>query len=135
MRAPADLVKIRDSVAMVGRLSDNLAHIGPFRIGLDGVLSWIPGVGEIYSACAAGFILGQAVRARVPIHVLLGCAALMAARTGVSVAPLAGPLVADVFLAHRWSARMVVRAIDKKLGALPPPNSAAGELEGLGALR
>ena len=44
----AELVRLRDSVALVGRLSDSLVHFGPFRLGLDGVLSWIPGVGELY---------------------------------------------------------------------------------------
>jgi hypothetical protein len=124
IRAPEpDLLAIRRSVATVGRLSDGLIRMGPFRLGLDGVLSWIPGVGEIYSAGAAAFIIVQGVRARVPLHVLLGCAALMGSRTVVAAVPLAGPLAADLFLAHRLSARMVVRAIDKMLpvDVLPPP--------------
>jgi hypothetical protein len=111
----ADLVKIRDSVAMVGRLSDSLVRLGPLRLGLDGVLSWIPGVGEIYSMAAAAFIIVQALRARVPIHVVLICAALMGCRTLISVAPLAGPAAADLFTAHRWSARLVIQAIDRRL--------------------
>jgi hypothetical protein len=110
-------------VATVGRLSDSLVRFGPFRLGLDGVLSWIPGVGEVYSTGAAVFIIVQGVRARAPLHVLVACAALMGGRTLVSAVPLAGPLAADLFLAHRLSAGMVVRAIDKMLpaGAVPPP--------------
>jgi hypothetical protein len=110
-----DLASIRNSVEAVGRLSDSLVRLGPFRLGVDGVLSWIPGVGEIYSTGAAAFIIVQGVRARVPVHVLLACAALMGSRTLVSAVPLAGPAVADLFLAHRLSAKMVVRAIDKRL--------------------
>jgi hypothetical protein len=115
------LLTIRHSVAAVGKLSDSLVRFGPFRLGLDGVLSWIPGVGELYSTGAAAFIIVQGVRARVPVHVLVGCAALMGSRTVVSAVPLAGPLAADLFLAHRLSAKMVVRAIDKMLpaGAVP----------------
>ena len=30
--------------------------------------------------------------------------------------PIAGALFADVFTAHKWAARMVVRAIDQRLG-------------------
>jgi hypothetical protein len=111
------LLTIRHSVAAIGRLSDSLVRFGPFRLGLDGVLSWIPGVGEIYSTGAAAFIIVQGVRARVPVHVLVACAALMGSRTVVSAVPLAGPLAADLFLAHRLSAKMVVRAIDKMLPA------------------
>lgn len=112
---PADLVRIRDSVALVGRLSDSLVRFGPFRLGLDGVLSWIPGLGEVYSTAAAGFILVQGVRARIPLQTLAVCAVLMGSRTMISAVPLAGPALADIFLAHRISAKLVVRAIDAML--------------------
>jgi hypothetical protein len=114
---PAELVKIRDSVAMVGRLSDSLVRFGPFRLGIDGVLSWIPGVGEFYSTGAAIFILVQALRAHVPVGTILTCAVMMGGRTVVSAVPLAGPAAADLFTAHRWSARLVVQAIDRMLPA------------------
>ena len=110
-----ELLKIRESVQSVGRLSDSLVHFGPFRLGVDGVLSWIPGVGEAYSLLAGGFIIAQGVRARVPAPVLLTCAALMGSRTVVSAVPLAGAVAADLFTAHRWSAKLVIQAIDKML--------------------
>ncbi len=113
--SPAELVRIRDSVALVGRLSDSLVRLGPFRLGLDGVLSWIPGVGELYSTAAAVFIIAQGLRARVPLHILAICAAMMGSRTVVSAIPLAGPVGADVFLANRMSARLGVKAIDAML--------------------
>jgi len=116
-RSAAELARIRDSVALVGRLSDSLVRLGPFRIGIDGVLSWIPGLGEAYSTAAAAFILVQGLRAGVPLHILVICAALMGGRTLVSAVPLAGPVAADLFVAHRWSAKLVVRAIDAKLPA------------------
>jgi len=121
----ADLLSIRNSVETVGRLSDSLVRFGPLRLGLDGVLSWIPGVGELYSTAAAAFILAQGVRARVPVPTLLACAVLMASRTVISAAPLAGPAVADLFLAHRISARLVVKAIDAMLttGSSPAPRT------------
>ena len=57
MKSDADLRSIRDSVALVGRLSDSLVHIGPFNLGLDGVLAWVPGLGDLYSTLAGGFIV------------------------------------------------------------------------------
>ncbi len=115
--AGPDLERIRRSVEMVGRLSDGLIRIGPWGIGIDGVLSWIPIVGEVYSAAAGGFILIQGARARVPLRVLLGAAGLLASRMAFDAVPLAGPLAADLFIAHKWSARMVVKAIEKKMAA------------------
>lgn len=114
-RSPVELARIRDSVAIVGRLSDSLVRLGPLRLGVDGALSWIPGLGEAYSMIAGGFIIIQGLRAGVPLHLLAVCALLMASRTTVSAIPLAGPLAADLFTAHRWSAKLVIRAIDAQL--------------------
>jgi hypothetical protein len=112
---PEELIRIRDSVAVIGRLSDGLFRLGPLRLGIDGVLSWIPGIGELYSTGAAVFIIAQGVRAKVPVQTLAVCAALMGSRTVISAVPLAGPLAADFFLAHRISARLVIKAIEAKL--------------------
>ena len=114
-RSPHELARIRDSVAIVGRLSDSLVRFGPFRLGVDGVLSWVPGLGEAYSTIAGAFIVVQGFRAGVPLHILLLCAGLMASRTTVTAIPLAGPLAADLFTAHRWSAKLVIREIDAQL--------------------
>ncbi len=79
------------------------------------MLAWVPGVGEIYSAGAATFILAQGVRAGVPAGVLGVAGALMASRTVITAVPIAGALAADLFTTHRWAAKLVVAAIDRKL--------------------
>jgi hypothetical protein len=109
----AELIAIRASLERIARLSDGLIRIGPWGLGLDGILSWIPGLGELYSICAATFILAQGVRAQVPLATLLVAATLMGGRTVISALPFAGPLVADMFTLHRMSVRLIVRAIDK----------------------
>jgi hypothetical protein len=103
----------------VGRLSDNIVHLGPFSLGVDGVLSWVPGVGEIYSTVAGAFIVVQGARAGVPLPILATATALLTCRTFISAVPLAGAAFADVFTAHKWAAGMIVRAIDQRLGAGP----------------
>jgi hypothetical protein len=112
-----DLENLRKSVELVGKLSDSVVGVGPFSIGLDGVLSWIPGLGEIYSAAAGTFIIVQGVRAGVPKRTLALAAGLMLSRTAISAVPLAGPLAADMFMAHKWSAKMVASAIERKIAA------------------
>lgn len=113
-RAP-DLLAIRRNVDRMGRLSDSIVHLGPFSLGLDGVLSWIPAVGEIYSAGAAAYLLTQGVRARVPIGTLGVAAALMAGRTVITAIPFVGPAASDLLTMHKWSAKLIVAAIDRKL--------------------
>jgi hypothetical protein len=57
----------------------------------------------------------------VPISVLLVCAGLMLSRTAVSAIPVAGSAAADLFTAHKWSARLIVRAIEKRLAGPVEP--------------
>lgn len=125
-RSDAELRSIRDSVSLVGRLSDGLIRVGPFSLGIDGVLSWIPAVGEFYSLGAGVFILAQGVRAGVPATVLARAGLILAVRTFGDAVPLAGPIFADLFTAHKWAARMVVQAIDERLGE--PVQPARGPL-------
>ncbi len=115
-KSASELQALRDSVHWVGRLSDNIVRLGPFSLGIDGLLSWIPGVGELYSTAAGAFIVIQGARAGVPVSILLTAAALLACRTLISGVPVAGAAFADVFTAHRWAAGMIVRAIDRELG-------------------
>ena len=117
----AELLAIRKRVEQVGKLSDGLVKLGGLRLGLDGVLAWIPGVGELYSTAAGGYIIYQGFRAGVPVGTLASCAALLLGRTTVTAVPLAGPLAADFFTAHRWSVKLILKAIDQKLAAMGSP--------------
>ncbi len=119
MRERPDLQILKASVERVGRLSDGLFRLGPISIGLDGILSWIPGAGEIYGVAAAAFILIQGARARVPVHILITCAAMMGGRTVISAIPWVGPAIADLITTHKWSARLIARAIDRRAGSIP----------------
>ena len=96
--------------------------MGPFRLGAEAALSWIPGVGEIYGGAAAAFLLIQGARARVPLSTLAITAALMGGRTLITAVPFAGPLAADALALHGLSARMIVRAIDARMGVETAPD-------------
>ncbi len=132
-----DLQAIRASVELVGRLSDGLLRLGPLNLGLDAVFSWIPGLGEIYSAAAAGFLIVQGVRARVPVSTLALAGALMGGRTLITAIPVAGAAAADLLTAHRWSARLIVAAIDRRIAAEaggPTREAGAPEWRGRGSV-
>jgi hypothetical protein len=119
-RTMDDIARIRRSIEQAGRWSDGLFRVGPVRIGLDGLLAWIPllPAGAAYSLLAGGFLLIQGYRARAPWGVLARVAVLLGLRTAVtllgeSVLPLmVVELAVDLFRAHRWSADLLVRAID-----------------------
>jgi len=124
MRQEPDLHAIRRSLEIIGRLSDGIIQIGPFGFGLEALFDWIPGVGEVYGVGAAAFIIVQGVRARVPVPTLVLAGALMSARTLISAVPLAGPLAADILTLHRYSANLLIAAIDRMLAerAEAPPS-------------
>ncbi len=117
-RTSPDLQAIRASVATVGRLSDGLLRVGPLRLGLDAAFSWIPGAGEVYSAAAATFLIVQGVRAGVPLSTLVLAGALMGGRTMITAVPLAGPAAADLLALHGLSARLIIRAIDRRIAGV-----------------
>ena len=81
-----ELHNIRNNVERVKKLSDNVVGIGPLGIGLDGLLTWIPGAGELYSLGAGGLIVFDAVRARAaPMIVIQICAIILITSSSRSV--------------------------------------------------
>ena len=114
-RTQIDVHNGRASIETISRISDNLIGIGPVGIGLDGILAWIPGVGEIYSLGAGAALVVQGYRARVPASVLTQAALLVSVRTLSNVFPILGGVFVDLFRGHRMAAKMLVRAIDDTL--------------------
>ena len=63
-RSIRDIEKIWSNVEGVKKLSDRAIGFGPFKVGMDGLLTWIPVVGTAYSVGAAGWLLIQAAQAK-----------------------------------------------------------------------
>jgi hypothetical protein len=82
-------------IGFVSRLMDDLVPIPGTsqRIGLDPVLGLVPGVGDLVSAIAGGWIIVEAVRFGIPGVVLLR----MAWNTAVDLVVGAIPLLGDLF--------------------------------------
>lgn len=124
----------RRDLERVGRLSDDLVRVGPFRFGWDAALEFIPVVGEVYSLGAGAWILAAGRRAHAPAGTLAVAAALVGARTAVGafdVVPgvgLIGDAVAGLFRGHRMAAGMLVKAIDRTHYVEGPSSPEAGRL-------
>lgn len=117
-RTIGDIEKIWTNVEGMKKLSDKVIGIGPFGIGLDGLLTWVPVVGTAYSVGAAGWLFVQAARVKASP----GTLARMAAYLGLdSVTTLIGevpfldfvPSVADVlFRGHLMAAKALQKDIE-----------------------
>ena len=117
-RTIGDIEKIWTNVEGMKKLSDKVIGIGPFGIGLDGLLTWVPVVGTAYSVGAAGWLFLQAAKVKASP----GTFARMAAYLGLdSVTTLIGevpfldfvPSVADVlFRGHLMAAKALQKDIE-----------------------
>jgi hypothetical protein len=117
-RTIGDIEKIWSDVERVKKMSDRVIGLGPFGIGLDGLLTWIPVVGTVYSVGTAGWLLLQARRARAgpaTIARMVGYLGLDSAATIVGELPFLDfiPSVADVlFRGHLLAAKALQQDIE-----------------------
>jgi len=115
-RTIGDIEKIWTNVEGVKKLSDRAVGVGPFGIGLDGLLTWVPVVGTVYSVGAAGWLLMQAVRVKASpatIARMAGYLGLDSATTAVGeVVPFVPDVVDFFFPGHLMAAKALQKDIE-----------------------
>ncbi len=89
------------------------------KVGLDGVLGLIPGVGDALAGTLGAYIVLEAWRAGIPKSQLLAMALRLGADTGVGMIPIAGDLW-DFFYAANSKNLKVVKAHLEKQGVMLP---------------
>ncbi len=117
-RTIGDIEKIWTNVESIKKLSDRVIGIGPFGVGMDGLLTWIPLVGSAYTIGAAGWLIIQAVRAKAAPGTLVqmaGYLGLDSVTTAVGEVPFLDfvPSVVDVlFPGHLMAAKALQKDIE-----------------------
>jgi hypothetical protein len=111
--------RIWRSVNVVKRLSDRIVGIGPFGLGIDGVLAWVPGAGPIYTVGAGAFLIGQALRSGASVSTMSRMVAYLAADTATSAVPFVGWAVDTLFPGHYMAATALQKDIEDRHGAPP----------------
>lgn len=100
----------------IKRLSDRLIGIGPFGLGLDGVLAWVPGVGLAYGLGAGGLLLFHGLQAKASAATLARMAAYLAADNLSDTVPVLGWAVDTLFPGHLMAAKALQKDIEAKHG-------------------
>ena len=111
--------RIWRSVDRVKALSDRVIGFGPFGVGMDGVLTFIPGAGLVYTVGAGGFLLVQALRTGASVGTLARMAAYLAVDTATTEIPIVGDAVDLFFPGHLMAAKALQKDIEQRHG--PPP--------------
>lgn len=101
----------------IRRLSDDMIKVGPWGLGLDGVLAWVPGVGTVYSLGAGGLLLYEATQAGASRATLARMAAWLAADSAFSGVPVIGWAIDTFFRGHRMAALTLQKDVERRHGA------------------
>jgi hypothetical protein len=102
-------------------LSDNLIGLGPFGIGLDGVLAWVPGANLIYSVGAGGLLVYEAVKADASAYTLARMVAYLAANSAMTEVPILGWAMDTLFRGHLMAANALQKDIERRFGPVDAP--------------
>jgi len=132
MATRADDAQIRAALRRVERLAywldDRYRLPGTrFRVGLDGIIGLIPGVGDAVTSTLTAYIIYEAWRLGVPPATLARMLANLGIDTVVGIVPVVGDLLDIGFKANRRNLRLLHRhlsergVIEGKLAEAPAP--------------
>ncbi|MBP7704599.1 MAG: DUF4112 domain-containing protein [Caulobacter sp.] len=105
------------SAETVKKLSDRVIGFGPFGIGMDGLLTWIPGAGIVYSFGAGAFLLWSAFRSGASLGTLVKMAGFLGVDMIVSDVPIVGDVADVLWQGHLMAATTLQKDIETRHGA------------------
>ena len=111
-RTRAEIEQIWSHVDSIKKLTDRVIGIGPLSIGLDTMVSWIPGINVIFSAGVGGYLVIQALRVKASAGTLFRMVSYLTADTAADAVPLAGQAVSMLFPAHLMAANALQKDIE-----------------------
>lgn len=111
-RSRAEIEKIWTHVDGMKKLSDRVIGIGPFGLGLDALLTFIPVVSPVYSAGVGIWLVSQGVRAKASPATLARMIGYLVADTATDAVPFAGSVVDVIFPGHLMAAKALQKDIE-----------------------
>lgn len=93
-------------------LDSSIPLPGGFRIGLDGIIGLIPGLGDLVGTVLSSYIVGQAYRLGASPAVLLRMAGNILLDTLAGAVPIVGDLFDFVWKANRRNVELLDRYLD-----------------------
>jgi hypothetical protein len=100
----------------IKQLSDRVVGFGPWGLGLDGVLAWVPVAGTLYSLGAGGLLIYEAAQAGASRSTLLRMAAYLGLDSLSDTIPIVGWAFDTLFTGHAFAARALQKDIERRYG-------------------
>jgi hypothetical protein len=111
-RSIRDIETIWSRTEGIKKLSDRAIAIGPFGIGMDALLTWIPVVGSVYTVGAGLLLLMHGVGAKASPATLARMAGYLLFDTATGTVPIAGDIVDTLFPGHLMAAKALQKDIE-----------------------
>ena len=93
-----------------------MIRVGPWGIGLDGILAWAPVVGTAYSLGAGGYLFYEGAKAGASGKTLRKMALWLAADIAFSGVPIVGWTIDTFFRGHLMAAKALQADIESRAG-------------------
>jgi hypothetical protein len=113
---PAQAHRIWLTAERIKRVADRLVGLGPFSIGLDGLLAFVPVAGTLFSLGAGAWLILEGWRAGASAFTMARMGFYVGFRTAVSIVPVEGWLVDVLFRGHMFAANALQRDIERRFG-------------------
>lgn len=119
-RTHIELHNIRKNVEQIKKLSDNIVGVGPFGVGMDAALNFLPNIGKVnpgvaYSGIAGALLVLQGIRARAAAMVLVQMSAILIVDTLAPLFGKAGAVADALFTGHKWAADMLLKHMEETI--------------------
>ncbi|MDP3341601.1 DUF4112 domain-containing protein [Frigidibacter sp.] len=113
-----------DRIRRVARLMDARYRVPgtSYRIGLDGLIGLIPGVGDTVGLAVSGWMISEAVQAGARRRTIARMAGNAVLDWAVGIVPVAGDLFDFAFKSHQRNAALLAADLER-MGAVRPASA------------
>src|SRR5262249_10676410 len=110
-RRPRLYVEEDPLIEWLAWLMDESIRIGPWKVGLDGFLGLIPGIGDMAGSAVSAFIIARAMQSRISKAAVLRMLINVAVDSGVGHLPLLGDIFDFAFKSNVYNVQIYREAI------------------------
>jgi hypothetical protein len=114
VRRPKQYVQEDPFIEWLAWLMDNSIRIGPWRVGLDGFIGLIPGLGDMATAAISAMIISRAMQSGISKSAIMRMVINVALDSLAGAVPLFGDLFDFAFKSNMYNLQIYREAIRRE---------------------